>query len=134
LGTQYGGNGTTNFALPDLRGRAPVHSGTRSGVTTQQGETGGQENVTLTEAQLPAHRHNLNTSTDLANGNMPGNALPAARGRGGLAVYGAAGTADAALNPQAVSGAGSNQPHNNMQPFTALNYCIAITGIFPSRN
>lgn len=134
LGTQYGGDGRVNFALPDLRGRAAMHPGARSGVSTLQGETGGAENVTLTLAQLPTHRHNLNVVTEFANGNMPGNALPAARARGGLAVYGAAGIADATLNPQSVSATGSGQPHNNMQPFGVLNFCIALQGIFPSRN
>jgi microcystin-dependent protein len=83
---------------------------------------------------LPTHRHNLNVATEFANGNMPGNALPAARARGGLAIYGAAGSADASLNPQAVSTAGSGQAHSNTQPYGVLNYCIALQGIFPSRN
>ncbi|HEY8907817.1 MAG TPA: tail fiber protein [Rhodoferax sp.] len=134
LGTYYGGNGQTNFALPDLRGRAGVHVGTAGGVTTVQGEQGGSEAVSLSATELPAHRHDLNTVTDFANSNVPGNALPAARPRGGLAIYGPGGSADTPMNPSSVQTTGSGQPHNNMQPYGVLNFCIALQGIFPSRN
>jgi microcystin-dependent protein len=134
LGTTYGGNGQTNFALPDMQGRAAVHAGASAGVTTQLGERAGAESVTLSEAQMPTHRHNLNVATDFANSSSPGNALPAARARGGLAIYGPGGSADVAMNPGAVQYSGGNQPHNNMQPFAVLNFCIALQGIFPSRN
>lgn len=134
LGTTFGGDGRTNFALPNLQGRAAVHRGSLGGGSTLLGESGGSESVTLTLAELPAHRHNLNVVTDFANGNMPGNALPAARTRGGLAIYGSGGSADSALNPQVVESAGASQPHSNMQPFGVLNFCIALQGIFPPRN
>ena len=133
LGTQYGGNGTTNFALPDLRGRGAVHAGLGVG-PTQMGERGGVENVTLLVQQLPQHVHTLNAVSDIANANVPGNALPAARGRGGLSMFGAAGSSNTTLSPQAVTNAGGNQPHDNMQPYGVLNFCIALQGIFPSRN
>ncbi len=132
LGTNYGGNGVQNFALPNMQGRAPVHRESNNNIV--QGQQGGVEAVTLTVAEMPAHRHNLNTSTDFANGNMPGNALPAARARGGMAIYGPGGSADAQMSPQAVGPVGGNQPHNNMQPYSVLNICIALQGIFPSRN
>lgn len=134
LGTTYGGDGRTNFALPNLQGRAAVHPGARGGVSTLLGEAGGAESVSLTLAELPAHRHNLNVVTDFANSNVPGNALPAARPRGGLAIYGSGGSADAALNPAGVQSVGASQSHNNMQPYGVLNFCIALQGIFPSRN
>ena len=134
LGTTYGGDGRTNVALPNLQGRAPVNAGTRDQLSTALGEAGGAEAQTLSLAQLPTHRHDLNVSTDLANGNMPGLALPAARARGGLAIYGPGGSAQTALHPQAVDNAGGNQPHGNMQPYAVLNFCIALQGIFPSRN
>ncbi len=134
LGTTYGGNGQTNFALPDMRGRAPVHRGSLGNVVTQQGERGGAESVALLLAEMPAHRHNLNTSTDFSNGNMPGSALPAARARGGMAIYGPGGSADATMSPLAVENTGGGQAHSNMQPYSVLNFCIALQGIFPSRN
>ncbi len=134
LGTFYGGNGIQTFALPDLRSRAPVHFGTQGGASMVQGERGGAESVTLNSTQLPTHQHSLNAVTDLANANSPGLALPAARGRGGLAIYGPSGNADAAMNPASVQPIGGNQAHDNMQPFAVVSFCIALQGIFPSRN
>jgi microcystin-dependent protein len=131
LGTTYGGNGQTTFALPDLRGRVPVHSG--SGGQVQLGEQGGTETVTLTSSQLPAHSHVLNGSSDLANASVPGGALPAAKPRGGLSRY-ATGASDTVMSPGSVGVAGGGQPHNNMQPYLVLAWLIALEGIFPSRN
>lgn len=134
LGTTYGGNGQTTFALPNLQGRAAIHRGSGAGTATQQGESGGVESVTLTTSQLPAHQHSLNVVTDFANSHDPANALPAARPRGGLAIYGPASSADSTLNPQVIAPSGGNQAHYNMQPYSVLNFCIAMAGIFPSRN
>lgn len=135
LGTQYGGNGQTTFALPDLRSRAAVGMGTGPGLPpVQLGEMAGAENVTLSTTQVPAHQHTFNAASDLANASMPGLALPGAKSRTGLAMFGAAGSANTTLNPGAVSAAGGSQPHNNLQPLTTLNYCIALFGIFPSRS
>jgi len=131
LGTQYGGNGIQNFALPDLRGRSPVH---RSNALPQ-GVVVGVEAVTLIPSQLPPHNHGLQASSDLANANLPAGALPAARGRGGPLMYAAAGASPAvAMHPSAVTASGGNQPHNNLQPYSTLNFVIALVGIFPSRN
>jgi microcystin-dependent protein len=132
LGTTYGGNGQTTFALPDLRGRAAVHRSTNNSV--QQGERSGVEAVALTAQQLPAHTHTLKTVTDFANSNAPGNALPAARPRGGLLQYGSGGSADATMHVQSLQNSGGSQQHGNMQPYSVLNFCIALQGIFPSRN
>jgi microcystin-dependent protein len=127
LGTTYGGNGTTNFALPDLRGRAPIHVGQGPGLSPYTlGETSGEETVTLNTNQIPAHQH-LQPATNAEEGtNRPGNAVPA---RGG--VY--AGTSDgSALAPS--SPAGGSQPHDNRSPYLVVTFIIALQGIFPSRN
>ena len=129
LGTNYGGNGQTTFALPDLRGRAPLHNG--AGVAL--GERGGQEAVTLTPSQMPGHTHTLTATNDFANASVPGGAVPAAKPRGGMSRYGPAGN-DTLMGPTALAPAGGNQPHPNMQPYTVLSWVIALQGIFPSRN
>lgn len=131
LGTTYGGDGRVNFALPDLRGRLPMHNGAGHLL----GERGGETSHTLTVAELPAHQHGgMKGSNDLANANVAGGALPAARVRGAVAHYGPAGSADVLMNPASVSSVGGGQPHENMQPFMTLNYVIALQGIFPSQN
>ncbi len=129
LGTTYGGDGRTTFALPDLRGRSAVHAGNEIGLGTRTGS----ETVTLTAAQLPAHTHVQHAVSDFANAAVPGNALPAARPRGGALLYAAPG-APVAMNPASVAAVGGNQAHDNMQPFTVLNVVIALQGLFPPRN
>jgi microcystin-dependent protein len=134
LGTTYGGNGVNTFALPDLRGRAAVGWGSGPGLPTVQiGERGGVENVALSAAQVPAHTHTMNAVSDIANASLPSLALPAAKSRTGLAMFGPAGSGNTTLNAGAVSAAGAGQAHNNVQPSSVLNYCIALSGIFPSR-
>jgi microcystin-dependent protein len=130
LGTTFGGDGRVNFALPDLRGRTPIHVG--SGHTV--GERAGEQAHTLTAAELPLHQHGLRASTDFANSDNPSGALPAAKPRGGLNIYGPAGSADVSLHPGSVSTApGGSQAHLNMQPFLTLSFVIALQGIYPSR-
>lgn len=139
LGVRFGGNGTSNFALPDLRGRVP--NGQGQGLQGQTiGDIGGKEAVTLTVNTTPAHFHGFNAVTASATTNAPAAALPAdghGGGRGGAFAinrYAASGTATT-LAPGAVAQApGSGQAHNNMQPFLALEWCIALQGVFPSRN
>jgi microcystin-dependent protein len=128
VGTFYGGNGQTNFALPDLRSRTPMHRG-----QVQQGSPVGTENVSLTAAMMPAHTHALRADNGLANASAPGLALPAARPRGGISIYAAPGGSPATMHAASIGNTGNSQPHNNMQPFVVLNYCIALQGIFPSR-
>jgi len=130
LGTTYGGDGRVNFGLPDLRGRAPMHFS--AGITL--GERAGEENHTLTLAEAPAHQHRLRASTDFTNTGVPGGALTAAKKRGGINIYGTAGTANVNMHPGSVSPAGQTQAHGNMQPFLTLNFVIALQGIFPSPN
>ena len=124
------GNGTVTFQLPNLQARVAVHTGTNFAL----GQAGGDQMHTVTQSEMPVHKHTLNATTDLANANAPGLALPAARGRGGITRYGAAGTSNANMALASVVPAGGNQPHSNMQPVTVLNYVIALTGIFPPRN
>jgi microcystin-dependent protein len=128
LGTNFGGNGQTTFALPDLRGRAPLHRG----IGIALGDKAGQEAVTL-PSQMPAHSHALSGTSDLANASVPGGALPAAKGRGGMSRYAPAG-GTVPMGSSSLAATGGGQPHDNMQPFLALNWCIALQGIFPSRN
>lgn len=125
LGTTYGGDGRVNFALPDLRGRVPIHVG--SGHTL--GERGGAEAHTLSVAELPAHTHVVNAATRATDGSASpsGNVLG-----GGNNVYTRAG-ADTALQPGTVQNVGGSQPHINTQPFLTVSFCIALQGIFPSQ-
>ncbi len=137
LGTQYGGDGRTTFALPDLRGRAPMGQGNGPGLTPRQmGEQPGVAAVTLTAAEMPSHNHIPNAS-DSSSGNVasPKNNVwaltPGQRGSGGAPIYN--GDVDTSMHPQALGVTGEGQPHNNMQPFLALNFIIASEGIFPQR-
>jgi microcystin-dependent protein len=129
LGTQYGGNGQTTFALPDLRGRVPVHPG----ADVVQGQAGGATACTLTTAQLPVHSHTLYGSANQATTSNPAANVPAQRPRSGALVFGpTANAALAAVSLQPAAGAG--QPHENTQPYLAISFVIALQGIFPSRN
>jgi len=129
LGAQYGGNGVNNFALPDLRGRSPVHFGT----TYPQGTQAGTETVSLSLAQLPAHNHTLMGTTATGDGIEPNSHAYATVANAADFKY-APDSATTALNPAVIQNVGGGQPHDNMQPFLVMNYCIALTGIFPSRN
>ena len=132
LGTTYGGNGVVTFALPDLRGRVPINHGQGPGLPNfDLGQTGGEPNHTLIPQEMPAHTHALNA--DSANGSQsgPGGALPA-RDPAGSPTYGANASTTMAAN--ALQIVGGSQPHNNMQPYLTLNYCIALQGIYPSRS
>lgn len=132
LGTTYGGNGQTTFALPNLRGQAPIHFG--NGFTL--GQAGGQSAHTVTMSEMPQHPHTLNSNLCIG-----GNVINAALGdptgnywaNNGKAQYSTS-PPDAAMHPSAVTNVGGSQPHNNMQPYLVLNFCIALQGIFPSQN
>ena len=146
LGTTYGGDGRTSFGLPDLRGRTAIHTGQGPGLTNRTlGSRAGQESVILTEAQLAPHDH-VATATSTANAVAPaGNSNDAANNYWADDAGVSSGTyhsgpATATMNAGAVSttvdvrNAGGGQAHNNMQPYLTLRYCIALTGLFPSRN
>jgi microcystin-dependent protein len=125
LGTMYGGNGQTTFALPDLRGRVPIHMG--NGFT--QGQSGGEENHALTINELPIHTHLPQGDSGSANAGTPVGNTWAAQD---AAPY--ASTANVAMNATTIGTAGGSQPHSNLSPYLTLNFCIALVGIFPSRN
>jgi len=135
LGTTYGGDGRTTFALPDLRGRAPMHPGHGFGLTQRQlGETNGAETVTLLASEIPAHSHELRGSDNAATTPLP---VPADNmlARTAEDTYQTPGNKTLAMmSVNSLSAAGGGQPHNNMQPYLVLNFIIALWGIFPSRN
>lgn len=126
LGTTYGGNGQTNFALPNLQGRVPFHFG--GGFVL--GQAAGEAAHTLIQNEIPAHFHALQASTSAATSNLPsGNTLATPA----TPLYGPA-TSPTTLTPTTLASAGGSQPHNNLQPYLVLNFVIALVGIFPSRN
>jgi microcystin-dependent protein len=132
LGTTYGGNGQTTFALPDLRGRVPVYQG--QGINL--GQAGGQEAHTISIAEMPTHMHQMNAlagtggaqNVNVPTGNYLNNSAPNELYNSG------AGAQLVAMNPATISNTGASQAHENRQPFLVLNFCIALQGIFPSRN
>jgi len=126
LGTTFGGNGQTNFALPDLRGNVPIHVG--GGFTL--GQKGGEQAHTVTQGEMPAHNHFVQASTVNGNTDTPQNDIFSQV----LNVYRGAPDNATTLNPATVSNVGGSQAHLNMQPFLVLNFCIALQGIFPSPN
>ena len=131
LGTTYGGNGKSNFALPDLQGRAPMHPGQGPGLSLHDlGETGGSETVTLLESEIPAHPHVLTASLLPADSPNPTGALTAAPASDNL--YAPANTL-VSMAPESLAPAGGDQPHNNMQPYLTFYFCIALQGVFPPR-
>lgn len=130
VGTIYGGDGRTTFGLPNLQGRAAMHPGRGPGLTPRTlGQSGGAETVTLSQTQLPSHNHVLNVEADeRAEESEPnGQVLAAAEQYGDDAT-------PSAMSNQAVTSAGGGQAHNNMQPYIAINYIIALQGLFPSRS
>lgn len=133
LGTTYGGNGTSNFQLPNLQGRAPMGFGPDAGPGLSQhvlGEVGGSENVTLLQTEMPAHSHGVSAQGSRADrANASGAALAVSADQ----VYSTS-SPSATLHPLEIGFSGGNQGHNNLQPLLALNFCIALRGIFPARN
>jgi microcystin-dependent protein len=136
LGTNYGGNGTSNFGLPNLVGSVPMHYDTGPGLSTYIiGETGGSSTVTVLPTQLPSHGHSLNAFVGRGPkaGNSPASTVLTSSG--GSDVYDTtAPPVPAALDPTAIQFTGGSQPHNNMMPYLVINFCIALTGIFPARS
>ncbi|HEX5056965.1 MAG TPA: tail fiber protein [Gammaproteobacteria bacterium] len=134
LGTTYGGDGMTNFALPDLRGRVPVGQGNGPGLTPRMmGESFGVETVTLTSQQIPTHSHSFVTSAAAATSPNPGAALFANVGQDTLYAASPSGPQPKALNQQSVMNAGGSQPHNNIMSSVGMNYIIALEGLYPSQ-
>lgn len=128
IGTTYGGDGVSTFALPDLRGRIPIHQG--DGFILA--ETGGAEEITLTVNQIPAHSHPFLASTSSATSSGPDDHVPARLTVAGVFPYGTDNPLTA-LNSQAVSSVGGSQPHSNFQPYLCVDFIISLFGIFPSQ-
>lgn len=129
LGTTYGGNGKSNFALPDLQGRAPMHPGQGPGLSLHDlGETGGSETVTLLESEMPSHSHQLRASSEDDDSTLPVGNAP-----GQLSVIYAPPGSLTPMADQALPPAGGDTPHNNVMPYLTFYFCIALQGVFPPR-
>jgi microcystin-dependent protein len=132
LGTTYGGNGESNFALPDLQGRAPMHPGQGPGLSLHDlGETGGSETVTLLESEIPSHSHSYRCNNQTADSGIPTDSSVA---RTTFNAYQSTVNANLTqMTPQALTPAGGDQPHNNLQPYLTFYFAIALQGVFPPR-
>ena len=134
LGTTYGGNGKSNFALPDLQGRAPMHPGQGPGLSLHDlGETGGSETVTLLESEIPSHRHPFMGSPENGDQGSFANNVVLARSRNGNLYQSNSTQNIVSMNDNALSPSGGDQPHNNMMPYLTFYFCIALQGVFPPR-
>jgi microcystin-dependent protein len=132
LGTTYGGNGKSNFALPNMQGNAPMHPGQGPGLSLHDlGETGGSDTVTLLQSEMLAHSHGLTASNQLGTDQSPINETFAV-GVGGIKMY-AAPASITQLADVTVAPTGGDQPHNNLMPYLTLNFCIALQGVYPPR-
>jgi microcystin-dependent protein len=134
LGTTYGGDGKSTFALPNMQGNAPMHPGQGPGLSLHDlGETGGEQTVTLLETEIPSHSHSVGAQNIALGGvaTPAGNTLnrPASGN-----LYNLASPSPVAMSPQAILAAGGNGPHNNLQPYLTLNFCIALQGVYPPRS
>jgi microcystin-dependent protein len=143
LGTTFGGNGQTTFALPDLRGRVPAHSGQGvQGQSLQLGQAAGEEAHTLIMSEMPSHAHLVKADSTAGAANKPTTSTVLGLSSGStstgqaLAInaYSSSAAQLSAMDSRMIGSVGGNQPHENRQPYLALSYCIALTGIFPSRN
>ena len=133
IGTIYGGDGKSTFALPDLRGRATMHQGQGVGLTSKViGEFGGTSAVTLTESEMTSHKHRANCQNLSSQESPIGGVWGDTGGKKAVSVY--SDTINTQMSPQTVQQAGGSQPHNNMQPYLGLNFIIALEGVFPPRS
>ncbi|MBI3651457.1 MAG: phage tail protein [Acidobacteria bacterium] len=133
LGTTYGGDGKSNFALPNMQGNAPMHPGQGPGLSLHDlGETGGSETVSLLESEMPSHAHTLMANSSPADNPTPTN-NSLARVSGATPYQTNTSTNLVGLSGNALAPAGGDQPHNNMQPYLTLNFCIALQGVYPPR-
>ena len=135
LGTTYGGDGKSTFALPDLNGRSPLHPGQGTGLSLRDlGEQGGSDTVSLLESEMPFHSHNLQATTVTANQLAPGASSGFAKSGSMNQIYSKTTTGMLPMRPEVLAVAGSGQPHNNRQPYLGLLFCIALQGVFPPRS
>lgn len=132
LGTTYGGDGKSTFALPNLQGRAPMHPGQGPGLSLHDlGESAGSETVTLLVGEIPSHSHSVNVLTAPASSFNPNSNAVLARSAGGFAY--SSDSPDTSMAQESLSPAGGDAPHNNMQPYLTVNFAIALQGVFPPR-
>lgn len=137
LGTYYGGNGTSTFGLPNFQGNVPVHQGQGPGLSPYViGESGGTQTVTLLLSEMPAHSHGVKCLAGGGDSNTPVNNgfAEVTAGRGTVNLYAPNTGGLTTMNAAALTSVGGNQPHNNMAPYLGLTFCIALQGVFPSRN
>ncbi len=136
LGTTYGGDGKSNFALPNLQGTAPLHTGQGPGLSLRNlGETGGEQAVSLLQAEMPQHTHSTVNAKSAGGLNDPNNNLwaPAGNQRPAPNLY-SSGNPNTLMNAGALSPQGGSQPHNNMPPYLVFNFCISLQGVYPPRS
>ena len=139
LGTTYGGDGKSNFALPDMQGNAAMHPGQGPGLSLRDlGETSGTSQVTLLTSEMPSHTHSMKTTsadatTSVPTGNVPSKISYDTGTTSGIGVLYTSNAPTVPMSAQALQPAGGSQPHNNLQPFLTLNFCIALQGVFPPR-
>ena len=136
LGTMYGGDGKSTFALPNLQGSAPMHTGSGPGPGLSQhsqGEQGGSQTVTLLQSEIPVHTHTIRANTDFADLQVPSPARSIARSQNANAYKAPAGQPVVQMSPQELAPAGGDQPHNNLQPYLTFYFNIALQGVFPPR-
>ena len=134
LGTMYGGDGKSTFALPNLAARVPIHSGQGPGLTERvQGDQGGQEAVALIESEIPSHSHTVRATSDVADRQGPSGNVWATEAAGVTMLYSVL-SPDTGMAGGAIGVAGSSQPHNNWPPYLTLNFIIALQGVFPPRS
>jgi microcystin-dependent protein len=138
LGTTYGGDGKSNFALPNLQGSAPMHPGQGPGLSLHDlGETGGSDTVTLLQSEMPNHAHNINCVDGPRVGGQtgqPSNAILVKTGGTPASAFASGATQNQTMAPSMVAVAGGDQPHNNLMPYLTLNFCIALQGVYPPRS
>lgn len=135
LGTTYGGDGKSNFALPNMQGNAPMFYGQGPGLSLHDiGETGGSDTVSLLESEIPSHSHSLLASPLPADVDTPDPTMALARTNPALLYTPPAGVTAVQMDPNVIAPAGGDQPHNNLMPYLTLNFCIALQGVFPPRS
>jgi microcystin-dependent protein len=134
LGTTYGGNGQSTFALPNMQTNAPMHPGQGPGLSLHDlGEVGGTQFVTLLESEMPAHAHSVNAAANPALLKLPADTNTLSRSQGDNAYQSVVNQNVVQMSPNVIAPAGGDLPHNNMQPFLTLSFCIALQGVFPPR-